>query len=47
MESDGSSDDGEVYDLFTVVMNYDIIVNMRFFDSNSMVWIWEFFYSVS
>lgn len=41
VESDGSSD------LPTAVMNHDIIVNMRPFDSNSMVWIWEFPHSVS
>ena len=47
VESDGSGDDGEAYDLPTPVTNHDIIVNMRPFDNNSMAWIWEFPYSVS
>lgn len=47
VESDGSGDDGEAYDLPTPVTNHSIIVNMRPFDTNSMVWIWEFPYSVS
>ena len=46
-DSYGSDDDGEAHDLTTPVTNDDIIVNMRPFDKNSMVWIWEFPYSVS
>ena len=46
-DSYGSDDDDEALDLTTPVINHDIIVNMRPFDKNSMVWIWEFPYSVS
>ena len=46
-DSDGSGDDGEAYDLSTPITNHDIVVNMRPFDNNSVVWIWEFPHSVS
>ena len=36
VESDGSGDDGEAYDLPTPVTSHDIIVNMRPFDNKSM-----------
>ena len=46
-DSDGSGDDGEAYDLSTPITNHDIVVSMRPFDNNSVVWIWEFPHSVS
>ena len=39
VNSDGSGDEAEAYDLPTPVTNHDIIVNMCPFDTNSMVWI--------
>lgn len=46
-DSGGSGDDGEADEVSTSANNYDFVVPMRPFQTDSMTWIWEFPYSVS